>query len=203
MFAALMLGSAGGHAETIAIVHAKAWTLTSDAAVENATIIIKDGKIASISAAQAAPSNARVIDAGGKPVTPGLLHPATRLDNAALLSKAGVAVAMSLDGVQSFNAGLSIREGAGLAVANGLPYVDGVRSIISAPARIWGVSHRFGTLEAGKDADIVIWDGDPLEPSSAPIEVLIEAQEVSLVTRQTELRDRYMPLIQRARTGGS
>jgi imidazolonepropionase-like amidohydrolase len=122
-----------------------------------------------------------------------------RIDNAALLRKAGVTIAMSLDGVQSYNAGLSIREGAGLAVANGLPYVDGLRSIISAPAEILGIADRFGTLSVAKDADVVIWDGDPLEPSSAPSVVFIQGKEVSLVTRQTELRGRYMPLIQKAR----
>lgn len=118
-----------------------------------------------------------------------------RLDNAALLRKAGVTIAMSQDGVQSYNAGLSIREGAGLAVANGLPYVEGLRSIISAPAEIYGIADRYGTLAPGKDADVVIWDGDPLEPSSAPTTVLIQGREVSLTTRQTELRDRYMPAV--------
>jgi imidazolonepropionase-like amidohydrolase len=119
----------------------------------------------------------------------------SRLDNAALLHKAGVAVAMSLDSVQSYNAGLSLREGAGLAVANGLPYVAGLRSIISTPAEIWGVSDRGGTLAAGKDGDLVVWDGDPLEPSSLPVTVLIRGQQASLVTHQSELRDRYLPRI--------
>ena len=120
---------------------------------------------------------------------------AARLDNAALLRKAGVTIAMSLDGVQSYNAGLSLREGAGLAVANGLPYIEGLRSIISAPAQIWGTADRAGTLAAGKDADIVVWDGDPLEPSSLATAVLIKGQEVSLTTHQSELRDRYLPAI--------
>jgi imidazolonepropionase-like amidohydrolase len=122
-----------------------------------------------------------------------------RLDNAALLRKAGVTVSMSQDGVQSYNAGLSIREGAGLAVANGLPYVDGLRSIITAPAEIYGIADRYGTLAAGKDGDVVIWDGDPLEPSSAPTTVLVQGREVSLTTRQTELRDRYMPAVKALR----
>lgn len=127
---------------------------------------------------------------------------ASRLDNAALLRKAGVVIAMSLDGVQSYNAGLSLREGAGLAVANGLPYIEGLRSIISAPAEIWGANDRGGTLAAGKDADIVIWDGDPLEPSSLPTIVLVHGQEASQLTHQSELRDRYLPLI-RARASAT
>ena len=38
-----------------------------------------------------------------------------------------------------------------------------------------------------------VWDGDPLEPASAPVVVLIDGREVSQVTRQTLLRDRYAP----------
>jgi imidazolonepropionase-like amidohydrolase len=125
-----------------------------------------------------------------------------RLDNAALLRKAGVTIAMALQGVQSYNAGSSLREGAGLAVANGLPYVEGLRSIISAPAQIWGVADRCGTLEPGRDADLVIWDGDPLEPSSLPTNVFVAGKEVSLATHQTELRDRYLPLIEATRAAG-
>jgi cytosine/adenosine deaminase-related metal-dependent hydrolase len=51
-----------------------------------------------------------------------------------------------------------------------------------------------GTLEAGKIADVVVWDGDPLELMSAPTAVLINGREVELTSRQTELRDRYLTL---------
>ena len=119
-----------------------------------------------------------------------------RLDNAALLHKAGVVIATVVvaGGIhQSYNAGLSMREGAGLAVANGLPYIDGLKSITSVPAEIWGVADRCGTIAPGRDGDLVIWDADPLEPATLPVTVLIAGKEMSLVTHQTELRDRYMP----------
>lgn len=118
-----------------------------------------------------------------------------RLDNAVLLHKAGVTVGTAvLSGIhQSYNAGESLREGAGLAVANGLPYIEALKSITAVPARIWGIAAQCGTISPGKDADLVIWDGDPLEPSSAPLTVVVAGREVSLVTRQTELRDRYLP----------
>jgi imidazolonepropionase-like amidohydrolase len=117
-----------------------------------------------------------------------------RLDNAMLLHRAGVTVATAvLSGIhQSYNAGESLREGAGLAVANGLPYIEALRSITAVPAQIWGIADRCGTIAPGKDGDLVLWDGDPLEPSSAAVTVLVAGKEVSLVTRQTELRDRYM-----------
>jgi imidazolonepropionase-like amidohydrolase len=411
--AALFLACISAQAETIAIVHAKAWTLTAATPVENATVLVSDGKIASVAAAGAAPAGSRVIDAKGRPLTPGLVHPAThlgllevsaatdtvdtatkaaslgadfdvqyainsnsallqlaradgvtravsypvrsgippfagmgallrlgesgdvverggagvfvsignhrgegdgsraaqwellrhaldaaktaasrslspapgassthapskrdpealalepvlsgkvplaistnresdirqaiklatdysvhvviiggtdawrvkhalaaakipvivdpqdnlpanfdqlgaRLDNAALLHEAGVTVATAvLSGIhQSYNAGASLREGAGLAVANGLPYIDALRSITVVPAEIWGIAGHCGAIAPGKDADLVVWDGDPLEPSSAAVAVLVAGKEVSLVTRQTELRDRYLP----------
>lgn len=117
-----------------------------------------------------------------------------RLDNAMLLHRAGVTVATAvLSGIhQSYNAGESLREGAGLAVANGLPYIEALRSITAVPAQIWGLGAHCGTIAPGYDADLVVWDGDPLEPTSAPVEVWVAGKEVSLKTRQTELRDRYM-----------
>ena len=119
----------------------------------------------------------------------------SRLDNAALLHAAGVTVTLNvISGIyQSYNAGLSIREGAGLAVANGLPYIEGLRALTTVPAQIWGIADRYGTLAPGKNADLVIWDGDPLEPATLTQMVMIQGTEVSLVTRQTELRDRYLP----------
>jgi len=117
-----------------------------------------------------------------------------RADNAALLHKAGVKVAtVVLTGShQSFNAGLSLREGAGRAVANGLPYIEALRAVTTIPAQIWGLADRYGSIEPGKAADLVIWDGDPLEPASTALTVIIDGEEVSLVTQQTKLRDRYM-----------
>jgi imidazolonepropionase-like amidohydrolase len=117
-----------------------------------------------------------------------------RLDNAALLQRAGVKVAVVVvaNGIhQSYNAGLSMRIGAGLAVANGLPYIDGLRAITTVPAQIWGLGDRCGTLANGSDGDLVIWDGDPLEPGTLAVTVLVAGKEMSLVTHQTRLRDRY------------
>jgi predicted amidohydrolase YtcJ len=49
-----------------------------------------------------------------------------------------------------------------------------------------------GSLRAGRRADIVIWDGDPLELSSAPSMIFIDGRSQPLVSRQSELRDRYL-----------
>ena len=118
-----------------------------------------------------------------------------RRDNAARLRRAGVEIAFSVTGVPfSYNAGEALREAAGIAVSCGLPWIEAMRAITVEPAEIWGVQDHYGRLAPGQDADLVIWDGDPLEPSSAPLTVLVQGREVSLQTRQTDLRDRYSPL---------
>ncbi len=119
-----------------------------------------------------------------------------RLDNAALLQRAGVLVAFALvdtfSGVyKTYNAGGVLREAAGLAVANGVPWIDALKAITLNPARIWGGDARFGTLAAGQDADLVIWEGDPLDVSGWPTAVYIAGRPVSLETHQTALLRRY------------
>ena len=117
-----------------------------------------------------------------------------RLDNAAILQRAGVTISFSVPGVHmSHDAGFVIREGAGIAVANGLPWEQALKSLTVNPAETWGIADHYGTLEPGKDADLVIWSGDPLEPMSAPEVVLVRGKQVSLKTRQTELQERYSP----------
>ena len=60
---------------------------------------------------------------------------------------------------------------ASLLVANGIPVTKALRAITSAPAKILGVSTRVGSLEEGKDADLVILDGEPLS-SLSKIEIV-------------------------------
>lgn len=118
----------------------------------------------------------------------------SRLQNAAILDKAGVQIAFegAFVGV-TFNAGLDTREGAGLAVANGMPWNDALRAITSGAAEMWGIADHYGTLEPGKDADLVVWDGDPLEPSTNPTLVMVRGKVVSLDNRQLMLERRYAP----------
>ncbi|WNZ58003.1 amidohydrolase family protein [Microbulbifer sp. EKSA008] len=113
-----------------------------------------------------------------------------RLDNAALLAKAGVTVAISgPDMVASHNVYLS-RQSAGNAVAHGMPYEEALKAISSNVAEIFNLEG--GTLEKGAVADIVIWSGDPLEVTSYAEQILIEGENQSLVNRSTRLRDRHL-----------
>lgn len=75
--------------------------------------------------------------------------------------------------------------------ATGLTWDDAFAAISSVPADIMGVGDRFGSLKAGKVADVVVWDGDPLELSSAATTVIIDGIEQPLGNRQMRLRDRY------------
>ncbi len=121
---------------------------------------------------------------------------AARADAAALLQKAGVLLAITLDdGFGSHNA-RNLRQLAGNAVVHGLDREAALAAITLNPARVYGVDGTLGSLEAGKIADVVIWDGDPLETTSFPRTVLIEGVEVPMRSRQTELRDRYMQKLQ-------
>ncbi|MBI1187710.1 MAG: amidohydrolase family protein [Alphaproteobacteria bacterium] len=119
---------------------------------------------------------------------------AARLDNAALLHAAGVtiAIAPSSETMDAHQARLALQL-AGNAVANGLPWDAAFAAITRTPAEIFGVSTDLGVLERGRIADVVVWDGDPLEVSSAPTAVFVSGRDYPLVSRQTRLRDRYNP----------
>src|SRR5260370_19343321 len=79
------------------------------------------------------------------------------LENAARLARAGVTLAFaSGDSHNSRN----LRQAAGNAVANGLPWETALAAMTVNPAHVWGLED-YGTLEPGKDADGVVWDGAP------------------------------------------
>lgn len=78
--------------------------------------------------------------------------------------------------------------------AAGLTWGEAFASISSVPARIGGLGEGAGTLAAGALGDLVVWDGDPLELSSAPMRVFIDGVEQPLTNHQTRLRERYRDL---------
>jgi imidazolonepropionase-like amidohydrolase len=113
------------------------------------------------------------------------------LENAARLNRAGVAVAFTFvdpDGHML----RKLRQGAGVAVAHGLPWEAGLAAITKVPAEIFGVANRLGTIETGRVANIVLWSGDPLDVTSAADEVIVGGKLEPHRSRQTELRDRYL-----------
>jgi imidazolonepropionase-like amidohydrolase len=75
--------------------------------------------------------------------------------------------------------------------ATGLNWNDAFAAISSVPADIMGINDQMGSLKPGSVADVVIWDGDPLELSTAANAVYIDGKLQPLTNRQTRLRDRY------------
>jgi len=115
-----------------------------------------------------------------------------RLDAPSVLADAGVRFAIGGDGASQNHNARNITQAAGIAVANGLSWGDALEAVTLAPAEIFGVADRIGSIEPGKRADLVIWPDDPLELTSYPEQVLIGGQALPMESRQTLLRDRYL-----------
>jgi imidazolonepropionase-like amidohydrolase len=115
-----------------------------------------------------------------------------RQENAALLQRAGVGVLLN-GGSDGFNA-RNVRFEAGVAVAFGMPWEDALRAVTLTPAETFGVADRIGSLQAGREANVVIWSGDPFEPLSRAERVLVKGVDVKRPSRQDELMQRYKTL---------
>ena len=114
-----------------------------------------------------------------------------RYENAALLAKAGVKVVLlETDTHKSYD----LRQQAGNAVAYGMPWDQALRAVTLSPAEVFGVADRYGSLEVGKVANVVVWTGDPFEFSTGVEHVFIRGKEIPLRSRQTELLERYKSL---------
>ena len=114
-----------------------------------------------------------------------------RYDNAAVLARAGVKVALLETDTHNAR---NLRQQAGNAVSYGMTWDQALRAVTLSPAEAFGVADRYGALEAGKVANVVVWSGDPFEFSTVIEHVIIRGREIPLVSRQTELLDRYKTL---------
>ena len=83
-----------------------------------------------------------------------------------------------------------VRQGAGVAVANGMSYAGAIKALTLSPVEVFNLGER-GEIAQGKIADLIIWDADPLEPSSMPERVFINGKDIDLTSRMTRLTDRY------------
>jgi imidazolonepropionase-like amidohydrolase len=78
-----------------------------------------------------------------------------------------------------------------MAVAYGLPPEEGLKAVTVYPAEILGVADRFGTVEAGKRANLVVANGDVLQASTQVLAVFIEGRPYEPTSKQTRLFDKY------------
>jgi imidazolonepropionase-like amidohydrolase len=120
-----------------------------------------------------------------------------RQENAALLRKAGVAVALIGNAgggdEEAFNV-RNIKQEAGNAVAYGMAWEDALRAVTLTPAEIFGVADRVGSLQAGREANVVVWSGDPFEFTTRVEHVFVRGREYTDKTRQDMLMERYKTL---------
>jgi len=114
-----------------------------------------------------------------------------RYENAALLSKGGVKVSLMETATENTR---DLRQQAGNAVATGMSWEQALRAVTLTPAEVLGVADRYGSLDVGKVANVVVWTGDPFEFSTGVEHVYIRGREIPLRSRQTELLERYRTL---------
>jgi imidazolonepropionase-like amidohydrolase len=119
-----------------------------------------------------------------------------RQENAALLRAAGVKVVLIGNGPgdpDAFNV-RNIRQEAGNAVAYGMSWDEALRAITLSAAEVLGATERVGSLAAGRDANVVVWSGDPFEFASNAERVYVRGVMITTKSRQDLLTERYRSL---------
>lgn len=155
---------------------------------------------------------AREIAAAGVPVIASALNDlpssfeqlAATQSNIARLRAAGVAVSIGMINDNEARQARLVTQYAGNLVAAGrvpggtpISWGQAFATISSGPAEALGLGADMGSLRAGRRADVVIWDGDPLDNAGTPTMVMIDGVRQPIENRQTKLRDRYKDLDER------
>jgi len=110
------------------------------------------------------------------------------------LARRGVKIAISsadAGGPVSSHSARNLPYAAGFAVAYGLPYDEALKAITLNVAEMFGFGDRLGSLDAGKMANVVLANGDPLDVRTDVKQVYIRGVPVPMENRQTRLRDEY------------
>ncbi|HED65833.1 MAG TPA: hypothetical protein ENJ09_09795 [Planctomycetes bacterium] len=98
------------------------------------------------------------------------------LDAAARFHELGVPIALT--GHATADPEATLARQAGLAMRGGLPFEAALEAVTIAPARMVGVDDRVGSIEVGKDADLVLWNGTPFELTSRVVGVILDGHLV-------------------------
>lgn len=106
-----------------------------------------------------------------------------------MLARAGVKIAFQTDDAADVR---NLPYNAALATAFGLDPDAALRALTINPAEIWGVADRYGSLEPGKVANVIVTTGDPLDVRSTVKHLFIRGQPVPFNDKHTELYERFM-----------
>jgi len=163
----------------------------------NLKIMIAGGAEAWMMADRLAAARVPVLTGAMNNIPAGFAALGQRQENAALLRKAGVPVALignSGNGdEETFNV-RNLKQEAGNAVAYGMTWDDALRAVTLAPAEVFGVADRVGSLRPGREGNVVIWSGDPFEFTTRVEHVFVRGREYTDKTRQDLLMQRYKTL---------
>ncbi|MFV1884657.1 MAG: amidohydrolase family protein [Balneola sp.] len=110
-------------------------------------------------------------------------------ENAGALHKAGVKVAMISGEIENVR-NLSFE--AGYAAAYGLGREEALKAVTINPAEIFGIADLVGSIEAGKQANLFIANGDPFEPVTQIEQVFIKGYKIPMVSRHTQLYEEFL-----------
>jgi imidazolonepropionase-like amidohydrolase len=108
--------------------------------------------------------------------------------NPGLLAAAGVDVALRTGEAENVR---NLPYHAGFAATYGMSREDALRAITIAPARIFGVAGRLGSLEEGKQATLFVADGDPFQTQTSVEHVFIDGYKIPMTNRQIRLYEEY------------
>ena len=163
----------------------------------NVKLMIGGGAEAWMMADKLAAARVPVLTGAMNNIPAGFAALGQRQENAGLLRKAGVQVALIGNAgggdEEAFNV-RNLKQEAGNAVAYGMTWDDALRAVTLAPAEMFGVADRVGSLQAGREGNVVVWSGDPFEFTTRVEHVFVRGREYTESTRQDMLMQRYKSL---------
>jgi imidazolonepropionase-like amidohydrolase len=163
----------------------------------NLKLIIGGGAEAWLMAGRLAAARVPVLTGAMNNIPAGFAALGQRQENPGLLSAAGVRVGLVGNAgggdEEAFNV-RNIKQEGGNAVAYGMTWENALKAVTLWPAEIFGVADRVGSLAPGRDANVVIWSGDPFEFTTHAEHVWVRGVERTDKTRQDLLTERYLNL---------
>src|ERR1700730_3675698 len=142
----------------------------------NVKLMINSGAEAWMMADRLAAARIPVLTGAMKNIPEGFASLGQRQENAGLLRKAGVQVALIGNAgggdEEAFNV-RNLKQEAGNAVSYGMTWDDALRAVTLAPAELYGAADRVGSLQPGREGNLVVWSGDPFEVTTRAAHVFV------------------------------